>query len=57
MAEIEEKWDTILEPHKKLLDLKLREVIRYRDLIYMFIKRDFAVAFKQTILGPLWYLI
>ncbi len=54
---IEEKWDTILEPQKKLLDLKLREVIRYRDLIYMFVKRDFAVAYKQTILGPLWYVI
>ncbi len=53
----EEKWDLVLEPHKKLLDLKLREVIRYRDLIYMFIKRDFAVAYKQTVLGPLWYVI
>ena len=57
MTEIEEKWDTVLVPNRKLLDLKLREVIRYRDLVYMFIKRDFAVAFKQTVLGPLWYLI
>ena len=57
MAEIEEKWDMVLEPNRKLLDLKLREVIRYRDLVYMFVKRDFTVQFKQTILGPLWYLI
>ncbi len=54
---IEEKWDTVLEPPKKLIDFKLREVIRYRDLIFMFVKRDFTVAYKQTVLGPLWYLI
>ncbi|MCR5291242.1 MAG: ABC transporter permease [Treponema sp.] len=41
----------------KLLDLHLRDVIRYRDLIRQFIKRDFITQYKQTILGPLWYLI
>ncbi len=56
-TKIQDKWDVVLEPKNKLLDLKLREVIRYRDLVYMFIKRDFAVAYKQTILGPLWYVI
>lgn len=52
-----EQWDTILKPRNKLLDLKIRELIRYRDLIYMFIHRDFTVLYKQTILGPLWYII
>lgn len=52
-----EKWDLILEPKNKLLDLKIREIIRYRDLVFMFVKRDFATAYKQTILGPLWYII
>lgn len=52
-----EKWDLILEPKNKLLDLKIREIIRYRDLVFMFVKRDFATAYKQTVLGPLWYII
>ncbi len=52
-----ENWDLILHSKHKLLDLKLREVIRYRDLVLLFVKRDFAVQYKQTILGPLWYLV
>ena len=50
-------WDMILEPKNRLLDLKIRELIRYRDLVFMFIKRDFITAYKQTILGPLWYIV
>ena len=38
----EEHWDLIIEPKRKLLDLPIREVIRYRDLIVLFIKRDFT---------------
>ena len=41
----------------KLLDLKLRDVWRYRDLIILFTKRDFAVRYKQTVLGPAWLFI
>lgn len=52
-----ETWTTILRPEHKLLDLKLREVIKYRDLIGLFVKRDFITQYKQTILGPLWYVI
>jgi len=52
-----ETWTTILRPEHKLLDLKLREVVKYRDLIGLFVKRDFATQYKQTILGPLWYVI
>lgn len=41
----------------RLLDLKLNEVWRYRDLILLFTRRTFAVSYKQTILGPLWLFI
>ena len=56
MAE-EEKWSLIITPKRKLLDLQIRELIRYRDLIFLFVKRDFITKFKQTILGPLWFVI
>ncbi len=53
----EESWDMIIESKRKLLDLRLREVIRYRDLVWLFVKRDFVTQYKQTILGPLWFVI
>jgi lipopolysaccharide transport system permease protein len=53
----EEKWDLIIKPKRKLLDLQIRELIRYRDLIFLFVKRDFTTQYKQTILGPLWFVI
>ena len=52
-----EQWTKIISSKQHLLDLHLRDVYRYRDLIRMFVKRDFVVQYKQTILGPLWYLI
>jgi lipopolysaccharide transport system permease protein len=52
-----ENWTLIIESKRKLLDLQLRDVIRYRDLIYLFVKRDFVLQYKQTILGPLWLII
>jgi len=53
----QEKWDLVIESKRKLFDLQLREVIRYRDLILLFVKRDFVTQYKQTILGPLWFII
>ncbi len=53
----DEHWSTIIKPQTKLLDLKIRELIRYRDLVWLFIKRDFTTTYKQTVLGPLWYII
>lgn len=50
-------WDLIIEPRKKWYDLQLRDVWHYRDLIGMFVRRDFVSRYKQTILGPLWFLI
>jgi lipopolysaccharide transport system permease protein len=53
----EQDWSLIIKPKRKLLDLQIRELIRYRDLIFLFVKRDFVTQYKQTILGPLWYVI
>lgn len=48
---------TVIEPASKLLDFKLKEIWRYRDLLWLFVKRDIVVVYKQTILGPLWYIL
>lgn len=53
----DENWDLIITPRKKWWDLQLREVWNYRDLIGMFVRRDFVSRYKQTILGPLWFII
>jgi lipopolysaccharide transport system permease protein len=52
-----ESWDLIITPRKKWYDLQLPDVWRYRDLIGLFVRRDFVSRYKQTILGPLWFLI
>ena len=58
MAEIDkQKWDMVIKPKTGWFDVPLGELYRYRDLIYMFVKRDFVTFYKQTILGPLWYII
>ena len=53
----DEKWDLIIQPQRRLLDLRLGELWKYRDLVMLFVRRDFVSVYKQTILGPLWYLI
>ena len=53
----EPAWDLELSSKHKLLDFNLKELIQYRDLIWLFIKRDFATQYKQTILGPIWYIV
>lgn len=50
-------WTKEITPKKRLLDINLRELWRYRDLYYMYVKRDIITVYKQTILGPLWFLI
>lgn len=52
-----EDWDVILKPKRKLLDLNLKSLWRYRDLLFLFVKRDIIIIYKQTILGPLWFFI
>ncbi len=52
-----ETWTKIIRPKRGFLDLRLRELWRARDLVLLFVKRDFVSAYKQTLLGPLWFLI
>lgn len=52
-----DKWTTVIKPNSSLLKLNVREIWRYRDLIKMFIHRDFVTFYKQTILGPIWFVI
>ena len=54
---MKDNWTLIIKPHQKLWSVDLGELWRYRDLIQLFIKRDIVVQYKQTILGPLWYII
>ena len=52
-----EEWSLVIRPHNRLFDLHLGDVWRYRDLLWMFVRRDFVAVYKQTILGPLWFFI
>ncbi len=52
-----ENWTIEITPKKRLLDLNLKDLWRYRDLYVMYVKRDIITQYKQTILGPLWFLI
>ena len=52
-----EEWTEIIEPRTNLMDLGLRDVWRYRDLVMLFVRRDFVSTYKQTILGPIWFFI
>lgn len=52
-----ESWTTIIKPKNKLLQVDLKEIWQYRDLLSMFIRRDIVTQYKQTILGPAWYFI
>lgn len=53
----EEYWTTVIKPKEKLLSVDLGEVWKFRDLMLLFVKRNIITQYKQTILGPLWYLI
>lgn len=50
-------WDLVIRPQRGWFDLRLDEIWRFRDLIRLFVRRDFVAYYKQTILGPLWYII
>jgi lipopolysaccharide transport system permease protein len=50
-------WDLVIKPKAKFFQLNLKEVWEYRDLLLLFVKRDFVAQYKQTILGPLWHLV
>ena len=50
-------WDNIITPQRHLFDLPFNDLIHYRDLLWLFVRRDFVAFYKQTILGPLWFVI
>ncbi len=50
-------WTTVIKPREKLLSVNLRELWDYRDLCSLFVKRNITTQYKQTVLGPLWYVI
>lgn len=53
----EQQFTTVITPNNKLLDFHLKEVWKYRDLIFLFVRRSFVTRYKQTVLGPAWALI
>jgi len=53
----EANWDLEITPANNLLDIKLKDLWHYRDLLVLLVKRDFISFYKQTILGPLWFFI
>ena len=55
--ESKDHWDLDISPQRNLLDLRLGDLWRARDLVMLFVWRDFVSVYKQTILGPLWYII
>lgn len=57
MSDNNENWSTVIKPREKLLQLNLREVWDYRDLCSLFVRRNITTQYKQTVLGPLWYVI
>ncbi len=52
-----ENWTTVIKPQNKLWEVDFKELWRYRDLFVMYVKRDIITQYKQTILGPLWFII
>ncbi len=53
----ESDWDLVIKPQNSLFDLNLKELWKYRDLLILFVRRDFVAQYRQTVLGPIWNLI
>ena len=52
-----QSWDLEIKPKSGLFELNMKEVWAYRDLMWLFVRRDFVAQYKQTVLGPLWHFI
>ena len=52
-----DSWTTIIRPRRRWWDIDVKAILEYKYLMYLFVKRDFNIVFKQTVLGPLWYII
>ena len=57
MVELKQGWTTEIRPKDSLFSVDFKEIWRYRDLMTLFVKRNIITQYKQTVLGPLWYLI
>jgi lipopolysaccharide transport system permease protein len=57
IKETEEDWDLVITPKNKWFDLRLKELWRYRDLMWLWVRREYVGTYKQTILGPMWHFI
>ncbi len=53
----EDNWDIVIKPKDRMLAIDFREMWRYRDLFVLFVRRNISTAYKQTVLGPLWWII
>lgn len=53
----DQKWDIVIGAERSAFPIDFRQILEYKDLIFLFVKRDIATTYKQTILGPLWYLV
>ncbi len=52
-----ENYDLIIRPKRHAFDINFKEIWQYRDLLYMFVKRDVITVYKQTVLGPIWFIV
>jgi lipopolysaccharide transport system permease protein len=57
VSAVEQEWDMVVKPQDGLLELHLKDVWNYRDLIWLFVRRDFVAQYKQTVLGPIWHFM
>ena len=57
VAEKQQKWDLVIESRSRLLDLRLKELWEYKDLLFLLVRRDYIAFYKQTILGPIWFFL
>lgn len=56
-AQAGQKWSAVVTPEKPLFEIPVRELWKYRDLIYQFVRRDLVTQHKQTVLGPVWFFV
>tara|TARA_B100000963_G_scaffold285375_1_gene254289 strand:+ start:2399 stop:3256 length:858 start_codon:yes stop_codon:yes gene_type:complete len=55
--EVKDEIHEVITPKKHLLDISLKEIWNYKDLLFLFVRRDFVSVYKQTILGPIWFFV
>ncbi len=57
MKEVDQNWDLTIRPKRSLLDVDLKALWHYRDLLMLFVRRDIVAVYQQTILGPIWFFL